>query len=122
MAKGPSESAAEELDARRPPVNTDAPWPTLVEAKARVLGIPAKLHQWATDSPNRRFDDPHNLVADPAFLMVGWDRVRGNRGARTAGVDGVAPRAISPSRRRFSVGCERSSKPAPSAPFPCGNG
>ncbi|MEJ7894153.1 MAG: group II intron reverse transcriptase/maturase [Solirubrobacteraceae bacterium] len=32
-----------------------------------------------------------NLVCDPAFLMVGWDRVRGNRGARTAGVDGVKP-------------------------------
>ena len=75
-------------------MNTDAPWPTLVEAKARVLGIQAKLHQWATDSPNRRFDDLHNLVADPAFLTVGWDRVRGNRGARTAGVDGVAPRTI----------------------------
>ncbi len=75
-------------------MNTDAPWPTLDEAKARVLGIQAKLHRWATDSPNRRFDDLHNLVADPAFLTVGWDRVRGNRGARTAGVDGVAPRAI----------------------------
>ena len=30
----------------------------------------------------------HNLVADPAFLLVAWDRVRGNKGARTAGVDG----------------------------------
>jgi len=29
-----------------------------------------------------------NLVADPAFLLVAWDRVRGNKGARTAGVDG----------------------------------
>ena len=24
----------------------------------------------------------------PAFLLVAWDRVRGNKGARTAGVDG----------------------------------
>jgi RNA-directed DNA polymerase len=82
-------------------VNTDAPWPTLDEAKARVLGIQAKLHRWATDDPNRRFDDLSNLVADPAFLVVAWDRVRGNRGARTAGVDGVKPRSIVFGTERF---------------------
>jgi RNA-directed DNA polymerase len=75
-------------------VNTDAPWPTLEEAEARVLGIQSKLHQWATDDGDRRFDDLFNLVADPAFLLVAWDRVRGNRGARTAGIDGVRPRSI----------------------------
>lgn len=75
-------------------MNTDAPWPGLDEARARVLKIQAKLHQWATDSPDRRFYDLFNLVSDPAFLAVGWDRVRGNRGARTAGVDGVKPRSI----------------------------
>jgi RNA-directed DNA polymerase len=75
-------------------VNTDAPWPTPEEAEARVLGIQAKLHRWATDSPNRRFDDLFNLVCDPAFLVVAWKRVRGNRGARSAGVDGVKPRSI----------------------------
>ena len=75
-------------------MNTDAPWPTLEEAEARVLGIQAKLHQWATDGPHRRFSDLFNLVCDPAFLTVAWDRVRGNRGARSAGVDGVKPRDI----------------------------
>ena len=75
-------------------MNTDALWPDLYEAEQRVLKIQAKLHQWATDSPGRRFDDLFNLVADPAFLVVAWDRVRGNRGARTAGVDGVKPRSI----------------------------
>ena len=44
--------------------------------------------------PGRRFDDLANLVYDPAFLVVAWSRVRGNKGARTAGVDGVAPRSI----------------------------
>jgi RNA-directed DNA polymerase len=53
-----------------------------------------KLHQWATDDPKRRFDDLYNLVYDPSFLVVAWDRVRGNRGARSAGVDGVQPRSI----------------------------
>jgi RNA-directed DNA polymerase len=52
-----------------------------------------KLHQWAMADPNRRFDDIANLVYDPAFLVVAWSRVRGNKGARTAGVDGVAPRS-----------------------------
>ena len=82
-------------------MNTDAPWPSLDEATVRVLGIQAKLHQWAIDSPGRRFDDLFNLVADPAFLVVAWDRVRGNRGARSAGVDGVAPRSIALGNRTF---------------------
>jgi RNA-directed DNA polymerase len=69
-------------------VNTGAPWPTLKEAEARVLGIQAKLHRWATQDRTRRFDDLFNLVCDPAFLLVGWRRVRGNKGARSAGVDG----------------------------------
>ena len=50
-----------------------------------------KLHQWATNDPGRRFDDLHNLVCDPEFLVVAWDRVRKNKGARTAGIDAVAP-------------------------------
>jgi hypothetical protein len=38
-----------------------------------------KLHQWAASDPGRRFDDLANLVYDPAFLVVAWDRVRGNK-------------------------------------------
>jgi RNA-directed DNA polymerase len=69
-------------------VNTDAPWPGADEARARVLRIQTKLHQWATDDSNCRFDDLYNLVCDPAVLVDAWRRVRGNRGARSAGVDG----------------------------------
>ncbi len=82
-------------------MNIDAPWPDLDEAESRVLEIQTKLHQWATDGPGRRFADLFNLVADPAFLVVAWDRVRGNRGARSAGVDGVSPRSILFGRERF---------------------
>jgi RNA-directed DNA polymerase len=53
-----------------------------------------KLHQWATEDPGRKFDDLFNLVYHPDFLTVAWERVRGNKGARTAGVDGVAPALI----------------------------
>jgi RNA-directed DNA polymerase len=69
-------------------VNTDASWPDPEWAWPRVLGIQTKLHQWATDAPNRRFSDLYNLVCDPAILTEAWRRVRGNRGARSAGVDG----------------------------------
>jgi RNA-directed DNA polymerase len=75
-------------------VNTGAPWPGLDEAEHRVRVTQTKLHQWAKADPGRRFDDLANLVYDPAFLVVAWSRVRGNKGARTAGVDGVAPRSI----------------------------
>jgi len=69
-------------------VNTDEPEQVLYEAQVRVLKIQTKLHRWASDDPHRRFDDLFNLVVDPAFLVVAWERVRGNKGARTEGVDG----------------------------------
>ena len=75
-------------------MNTDELDAALFEAERRVLSIQAKLHCRARDDPHRRFDDLYNLVADPAFLLVAWDRVRGNKGARTAGVDGQTARSI----------------------------
>lgn len=55
--------------------------------RQRVSEMQAKLHRWAVADPGRRFDDLFNLVHDPATLVVAFDRVAGNRGARTAGVD-----------------------------------
>jgi RNA-directed DNA polymerase len=79
-------------------VNTGAPWPTPSQAKARVLEIQTKLHRWATDDHDRRFDDLFNLVCDPAFLVVSWMRVRANKGSRSAGVDGETARSIETGR------------------------
>jgi RNA-directed DNA polymerase len=79
-------------------VNIGAPWPTPEAAQARVLEMQAKLHRWAGEDEDRRFDDLFNLVWDPAFLTVAWGRVRGNAGARTAGVDGQTVRAIEAGR------------------------
>src|SRR3954470_14060508 len=94
MAKGSSGLAAPDWNARRSPVNAGAP-STLPKADAeRVLGIQRKLHKWASDDPNRRFCDLHNLVCDPATLMVAWQRVRSNRGSRSAGVDGQTARYV----------------------------
>jgi RNA-directed DNA polymerase len=49
----------------------------------------ARLHRWAAADPGRRFDDLFNLVHDPATLLLAFDRVAGNKGANTPGVDGV---------------------------------
>ncbi len=75
-------------------MNTGAPWPDLDEAGLRVHAMQSKLHQWAVSDPARQFDDLYNLVCDPAFLVVAWNRVKTNKGARSAGVDGIAPRSI----------------------------
>jgi RNA-directed DNA polymerase len=85
-------------------VNIGDPWPGFVEAEQRVLVMQTKLHQWAKADPGRRFDDLANLVYDPAFLVVAWNRVRGNKGARTAGVDGIAPRSIGFGAEKLLVG------------------
>ena len=55
----------------------------------RVSGMQAKLHRWAAADPGRRFDDLFNLVCDPATLLVAFERVAGNTGADTPGVDGL---------------------------------
>src|ERR1700749_2370578 len=56
---------------------------------SRVAGMQAKLHRWAAADPGRRFDDLYNLVHDPATLLMAFDRVAGNKGANTPGVDGI---------------------------------
>ena len=79
------------------PVNTGAgpdDDTVMVAAFGRVSGIQVKLHRWAVADPGRRFDDLFNLVHDPATLLVAWDRVVSNKGARTAGSDGRTVAAI----------------------------
>jgi RNA-directed DNA polymerase len=70
-------------------VNTGELPLSLFRAERRVLEIQTKLHRWATEDPHRRFDDLFNLVTDPGFLLMAWERVAGNKGARSAGVDGM---------------------------------
>src|ERR1044072_8821621 len=87
MAKEGSGWAASVWKAGRAASNSVAPWPGPTVAQERALGIQRKLHKWAEDDQDRRFADLHNLVCDPATLMVAWQRVRANRGSRSAGVD-----------------------------------
>jgi RNA-directed DNA polymerase len=74
-------------------VNTLAPLDADL-AEERVLGWQTKLHRWAVQDEQRRFGDLFNLVCDPATLLVAWERVKRNRGSRTAGVDGQTRRQV----------------------------
>src|SRR3954452_4350824 len=70
------------------PLNSgESSWPLLGAAERRVLDHQRKLHRWARTEPARRFGDVFNLIYDRATLVVAWERVAGNKGAMTAGVD-----------------------------------
>ena len=99
-------------------MNTDVLWPELEWAEEQVLRIQTKLHQWATDDPGRRFDDLFNLVYDPAVLVVAWARVRGNRGKRSAGVDGIRPDTIFSAEEGFLPWLREDLKARQFAPSP----
>ena len=68
------------------PLNSGAPEAPM-GSHQRVSGMQAKLHRWAAADQGRRFDDLFNLVCDPATLLVAFERVAGNKGAKTPGVD-----------------------------------
>jgi len=74
-------------------VNTPAPLDARL-AEERVLGWQTKLHRWAVQDEQARFGDLFNLVCDPATLLVAWERVKRNRGSRTAGVDGQTRKQV----------------------------
>ena len=75
-------------------MNSSAPLPDAEVAQERVLGWQTKLHRWAGEDERARFGDLFNLVCDLATLVVAWERVKRNRGSKTAGVDGQTRRRI----------------------------
>jgi RNA-directed DNA polymerase len=95
MAKGPSGIDAVSTTRTEALVNTgELSWPDPDLAAWRVRQMQRKLHHWAVDDSDRLFDDVFNLVHHPDFLTVAWERVRGNKGARSAGVDRLRPASI----------------------------
>ncbi|MDX2939834.1 group II intron reverse transcriptase/maturase [Streptomyces ipomoeae] len=73
-----------------PPNGGATPDADLIGPRQRVSEMQAKLHRWTVADPGRRFDDLFNFVHDPATLQVAFDRVAGNRGANTPGIDGLS--------------------------------
>ncbi len=95
MAKGPSGIDAASKSRTEALVNTgELSWPDPDRAAWRVRQMQRKLHHWAVEDSDRLFDDVFNLVHHPDFLTVAWDRVRGNKGARSAGIDRLTPVSI----------------------------
>ncbi len=76
------------------PVNIAAALQRPFMASQALLRMQSKLHRRAATEGGRRFDDVYNLVADPCFLVTAWERVRENRGAKTAGIDRATVRSI----------------------------
>jgi RNA-directed DNA polymerase len=72
-----------------PPNGGASPTGVSMGPRRWVSEMQAKLHRWAAADRGRRFDDLFNFVCDPATLIVAFDRVAGNTGSRTAGVDGL---------------------------------
>ena len=73
----------------------NSPAPLLThKAEERVLGWQTRLHRWAVQDERARFGDLFNLVCDPTTLLVAWERVKRNRGSRTAGVDGQTRKQV----------------------------
>jgi RNA-directed DNA polymerase len=74
-------------------VNSPAPL-DVKSASERVLGWQTRLHRWAVQDEQQRFGDLFNLICDPATLLVAWERVKRNRGSKTAGVDGQTRKRV----------------------------
>ena len=90
MGKGGSEIAREgTVMSGDTGADTPVAWPSALAAEARVRKMQTKLHRWAVADRGFRFDDVFNLVCDPAVLVMAFERVAGNTGARSPGVDGV---------------------------------
>ena len=85
-------------------------------------GMQAKLHHWAAADPRPRFDDLFDFVLDPATLTVAFDRVAGNRGANSPGVNGLTAADTGGHRLPgFLDGLRAALKAARSGRCRCGN-
>ena len=63
-------------------------------ARDRVARTQIKYHRWAKTDRTARFGDLFNLVSHPDYLWMAWTVVARNKGARTAGIDGVTVHQI----------------------------
>ncbi len=62
--------------------------------KVWLLDIQRKLYVWSRNHPEQAWRDMWNWLTDPRNLRLAWRRVASNRGARSAGVDGLTVRRI----------------------------
>lgn len=59
-----------------------------------LLGVQRKLYQWSREHPEDAYREVWNWVTDSRNLRMAWQKVAGNRGKRTPGVDGLTVESI----------------------------
>ncbi len=74
-------------------VNSDA-GSSMSVVGGSVARTQVKYHRWAVNDRVMRFGDLFNLVCHPDYLSRAFEHVARNKGARTAGIDGVTVRQI----------------------------
>ena len=76
--------------------------------KAWILSVQRKLYQWSQANPDDNWRDMWGWLTDIRTLRCAWGRVSSNRGARTAGVDGITVGRIRAKRgeQRFLEGLQ----------------
>ena len=76
--------------------------------EAWILDVQRKLYQWSKANPDDIWRDMWGWLTDIRTLRCAWRRVASNRGARTAGVDGMTVRRIrnKPGEQRFLAGLQ----------------
>jgi len=62
--------------------------------EAWILGVQRKLYQWSQAHPNDAWRDMWGWLTDSRVLRHAWRHVASNRGARSAGIDGVTADSI----------------------------
>ena len=62
--------------------------------EAWLLGVQRKLYQWSRNNPDSSYRELWNWVTDPRNLRCAWRKIAGNKGNRTAGIDGMTVRKI----------------------------
>jgi Taurine catabolism dioxygenase TauD, TfdA family len=57
--------------------------------EAWLLGVQRKLYQWSRNNPDSCYRELWNWVTDLRNLRCAWRKIAGNKGSRTAGIDGM---------------------------------
>jgi RNA-directed DNA polymerase len=57
--------------------------------EAWLLGVQRKLYQWSRNNPDSCYRELWNWLTDFRNLRCAWRKIAGNRGSRTAGIDGM---------------------------------
>lgn len=76
--------------------------------EAWILSVQRKLYQWSQENPGDQWRDMWGWLTDIRTLRCAWRRMASNRGARTAGVDGMTVGRIRarPGELRFLDGLQ----------------